>query len=142
MTANLMRFECFWFHQKIFIFRKVTADLLPSVSFRTRIFSKYIFKKLFKKSKIAIFQKITFSIFLWKVNENRKFQNFEKPKILIFWKVFWKVLFLKIELSFFDHKKFSAVTFRKYIFFKSKSIWSVLSVAFIFAIGHQKRTTT
>ena len=28
MTAREMRFECFYFHQKIFIFRKVTADLV------------------------------------------------------------------------------------------------------------------
>ena len=38
---------------------------------------------------------------------------FSKIKILDFLKRFLKIFFQKNELSFFDHKKFSAVTFEK-----------------------------
>ena len=74
------------------------------------VFLKKIFSKNFSKNPKFRFLKKSRFRFFWKVNENRKFQNFEKPKFWIFEKFFEKYFF---ELSFFDHKKFSAVTFRK-----------------------------
>ena len=47
MAARTIRFECFYFHQKIFIFRKVTADLLPLAVQSDPKFGKLLLKKYF-----------------------------------------------------------------------------------------------
>ena len=51
MTARTIRFECFYFHQKICIFRKVTADLLPLAVQSDAKFSKIVFEKKHKTPK-------------------------------------------------------------------------------------------
>ena len=80
------------YSRKLFVIKKTQLD-----------FHKNIFKK--KTLKKMIFQKNIFRFFWWKVNENRKFQNYEN--------LFLQKYFQKIKLLKTDHKTFSAVTFRK-----------------------------
>ena len=100
------------YSRKLFVIKKAKLDFL-----------KNIFKKLFKKSKILIFEKIIFLIFFWKVNENRKFQNFEKPKFWIFENFFFETFFFENRVEFFWPQKVFGCNFwkNKYFFTNPKA---------------------
>ena len=83
---------------KTFLVKKTQLDVL-----------KNIFEKTFQKSKILIFEKTFFRVVF--VEKSMKIENFKILKNQNFG--FLKIFFQKTELSFFDHTKFSAVTFRK-----------------------------
>ena len=90
------------YSRKLFVTKKTQVD-----------FQKIIFKKLFKKSKCLGFR--NFEIF----NLHRFFQRKYRKSDLLknhnfgFFEKFFEKYFSEIELSFFGHKKFSVVTFRK-----------------------------
>ena len=126
---------CFFKHYFFENWKLVCLAFQDSI-LRSKYFSKNIFEKMiFEKSKISklkIVEILKKNINFWK---NKSF-DFSK---IIFRKLFWsenRILKSKT-------KKFSALTFRKInIFYKSKSIWSPMTVAFISATVHQKRTST